>query len=136
MSGFYYRHSPLDVLSRKAKLRDDDVDEISLVILVALDAAKRGLAPHSLSNTLCEHLLAAALMWKKVGNKALLDCSQAAWNAMESATNRPGDKLALTTKEYQSLRAAFGYYLRNLAKIEAGKLVDAYGLARKHMGIA
>lgn len=136
MSGFYYRHGPMEVIQRKAKLAQEDVDEICLVILLALDAAKRGLAPHSLSNTLCEHLFASAILWKTAGNKALMDRAQDAWDAMAKACARPGDKLALTTKEYQALRVAFGYFLRNLGKIEAGKLVDAYGAARKHMGLA
>lgn len=136
MAGFYYRHGPLDVISRKTKLLQEDVDEICLVILLALDAAKRGRAPHSMSNTLCEHLLASYALWRKVGNEALAKRAEEAWEALRAACNRPEQMLALTTKEYTALRIAFGYFLRNLGKIEAGKLADAYTLARKEMGLA
>lgn len=136
MSGFYYRHGPMEVIQRKSKLAQDGVDEISLVILLALDAAKRGKAPHSLSNTLCEHLLASYALWKRVGNEALAKRSVEAWDALTAACNSPGHLLALTGKEYTALRIAFGYFLRNLSKIDAGKLVDAYGTARKEMGLA
>lgn len=136
MSGFYYRHGPLQVIEQKQKLRQEDVDEISLTILLALDAAKRGRAPHSLSNTLCEHLLASYTLWRRVGNEALAKRTIEAWDALTTACHRSDPLLALTTKEYSALRIALGYFLRNLGKIEAKNLVFAYTTARKEMGLA
>jgi len=127
------RRDPLMVIAGKTKIQPEDVDAIALPILIALDAAKRGKAPNSLSNTLARNMLAAAYIMTKNGNKAMYDTVANAWTALKSACERPTQLLDLTTKEYQALRKGVSTYLRTLPHIEAAMLVGAYKLADERM---
>lgn len=123
----------LDIIERKAKVSPDQSDNIAMIVLTALDAAKKGLATNSMGNVLYEHVLTSGLLWKLSGNMALMNRTQEAVDALGKAFRRPGDLIALTTTEYQALRTALGYYLRNMRRIEVGKLADAHLAARRHM---
>lgn len=120
-------------IAAKTKIGPEESDKIALIVLTALDAAKRGAAPASLANTLTEHLLVGVLLWAKQGNKALYDTAIAAWLAMVSACARPTERLDLTTKEYQAIRKAIGYYLRAVPQLEAGVLVGAFLEAQRKL---
>lgn len=74
-SAFKYRdkRSPLMQIAAKTKVGAEETDKIALVVLTALDAAKRGAAPASLANTLTEHLMVGILLWARQGNRALYD---------------------------------------------------------------
>lgn len=125
--------NPLDVLGAKQRIEPEDVDKIALAVLVSLDAAKRGEAPASLSNTLTEHLLASAAVWSQIGNRRLYDVAVIAWKAMLRACSRPTALLDLTTGEYRAIRMAISYYLRALPKIEAGTLAAAHAKALQQL---
>lgn len=135
MAKFKYRdqRNPLMVIAGKTKIQPEDVDAIALPILIALDAAKRGKAPNSLSNTLARNMLAAAYIMTKNGNHAMYMSVADAWTALKSACERPTQLLDLTTKEYQALRKGVSTYLRTLPHIEAAMLVGAYKLADERM---
>lgn len=127
-TSFKYRdkRSPLMQIAAKTKVGAEESDKIALVVLTALDAAKRGAAPASLANTLTEHLMVGILLWARQGNRALYDTATAAWLAMCRACARPTDLLDLTTSEYSAIRKAISYYLRAIPQIEAGILVGAF----------
>jgi hypothetical protein len=109
------------------------VDAIALPLLISLDAAKRGQAPNSLSNHLARHMLAAAYVVTKLGNKAMYDTVAEAWQSLKAACERPTKLLDLIAKEYQTLRKGVGTYLRMLPHVEAATLVGAYKLADERM---
>lgn len=122
-----------EIIERKSKVSPDQADNIAQIVLTALDAAKKGLAPNSMGNTLYEHVLTAGLLWKLTGNMALMNRTQEAIDALGKAFRRPGEMITLTTSEYTALREALGYYLRNMKRIEVGRLADANKAARRHM---
>ncbi len=128
MSNFKYRdkRSPLVQIAAKTKVGAEEADKIALVVLTALDAAKRGQAPASAANTLTEHLMVGVLLWARQGNRSLYDSATAAWLAMCKACARPTALLDLSTQEYQAIRKAIGYYLRAVPQLEAGILVGAF----------
>jgi hypothetical protein len=127
-AAFRYRDqiNPLVRIAAKTKVGAAETDKIALVVLTALDAAKRGAAPASLANTLTEHLMVGILLWARQGNRALYDTATAAWLALCKACARPTDLLDLTTSEYAAIRKAVGYYLRAIPQLEAGILVGAF----------
>lgn len=125
--------NPLMLIAAKNKPDQESVDKIHMVVLTALDAAKRGKCPNGLANTLTEHLMVGVLMWSKMGNRPLYDRAVTAWMAMGKACQRPTDLLDLTTTEYQALRKGVSTYLRTLPHIEAAMLVGAYKLADERM---
>lgn len=127
------KRSPLLQIASKTKVGAEEADKIALIVLTALDAAKRGAAPASLANTLTEHLMVGVLLWARQGNRALYDTATAAWMAMVSACARPTERLDLTTKEYQAIRKALSYYLRAIPQLEAGILVGAFLEAQKKL---
>ena len=133
---FKYRdtRSPLMQIAAKTKVQAEEHDKISLIVLTALDAAKRGRASNGQANTLTEHLMAFTLLTVKIANKAMYDRATAAWMAMGNACKRPTETLDLTTKEYQAIRCAVGHYLRAIPQLEAGVLVGAFLEAQKKLG--
>lgn len=135
MATFKYRdkRDTLQIVADKMKMQSAEIDDLALPLLIALDAAKRSKAPHSLSNTLARHLLAATYIMAKIGNKALYTAMADAWVALKTACERPTQLLDLTTKEYQAIRKAISYYLRTLPQIELAMLVGAYKIAEERM---
>ncbi|KQQ40447.1 hypothetical protein ASF61_06750 [Duganella sp. Leaf126] len=118
--------NPLDVLAAKRLIEPEDVDRIALLVLIALDAAKRGAAPASLANTLTEHLLTSAALWSQQGNRRLYEKSVLAWEALRKACARPTALLDLTTGEYAAIRLSIAYYVRALSRVEVGALAAAH----------
>ena len=125
--------NPLDVLAAKRLIEPEDVDKIALLVLIALDAAKRGQAPASLANTLTEHLLTSAAIWSQQGNRRLYDKSVLAWTALRKACARPTALLDLTTGEYAAIRLSIAYYVRALPKLEVGVLAVAHDKALRQL---
>lgn len=128
-----YIANPLDVLAAKRLIEPEDVDKIAMLVLIALDAAKRGAAPASLANTLTEQLLTSAAIWSQKGNRQLYDRSVKAWTALRKACARPTVLLDLTTSEYAAIRLSISYYVRALPKIEVGALAVAHDKAMRQL---
>jgi hypothetical protein len=124
---------PLMLLGAKRRVEADDADQIALLVLIALDAAKRGAAPTSLANTLTEHLLASAAVWSQSGNRKLYVVAVEAWTALRSACARPTEMLDLTTGEYKAIRIAISFYVRALPQIETGALAAAHAKALQQL---
>jgi hypothetical protein len=125
--------NPLMLIAAKNKPDQESVDKIHMVVLTALDAAKRGKCPNGLANTLTEHLMVGVLMWSKMGNRALYDRAVAAWMAMVKACQRPTELLDLTTTEYQAIRHALQYYLRAIPQMEIGKIASLFLEAQRKL---
>lgn len=125
--------NPLDLLAANQVVGQEDTDGTALVVLIALDAAKRGLAPASLANTLTEHLLTSAAVWSQQGNRRLYDKAVLAWAALLKACARPTALLDLTTGEYAAIRLSIAYYVRALSKLEVGVLAVAHEKALRQL---
>lgn len=125
--------NPLMLIAAKNKPDQESVDKIHMVVLTALDAAKRGKCPNGLANTLTEHLLVGVIMWSKMGNRPLYDRAVTAWTAMGNACQRPTELLDLTTTEYKAIRHALQYYLRAIPQLEIGKLASLFLEAQRKM---
>lgn len=128
-----YLANPLDVLVAKRLVEPEDVDKIAMLVLISLDAAKRGAAPASLANTLTEQLLTSAAIWSQQGNRPLYDRAVKAWTALRKACARPTQLLDLTTGEYEAIRRSIAYYVRALPKIEVGVLAVAHDKALRQL---
>ena len=114
-----------DLIAVKQRIEPDIVDQVSLAVLLALDAAHRSAAPAPVANTLTEHLLTSVAIWSQMGNKPLYRAGVEAWQAMVKACARPTALLDLTTGEYAVIRRAISYYVRALPKLELGVLTRA-----------
>lgn len=128
-----YIANPLEVLAARRKIEKEDADKIAMLVLVALDAAKRGAAPASLANTLTEQLLTSAAVWSMKGNAALYKTSVKAWNALLKACARPTVLLDLTTGEYAAIRVAIANYVKALPLLDAGTLATAHDKAIRQL---
>lgn len=117
--------SAFDLIAVKQRIDADTCDQLAMVMLLALDAAKRGAAPAPVANTLTEHLLTSVAIWSKMGNKPLYLVGVKAWDALRKACARPTALLDLTTGEYAAIRKAIAYYVRALPRLEIGVLVAA-----------
>jgi len=116
---------PLAILAMKRHIDTDTCDQVAMVVLLAIDAAKRGAAPAPVANTLTEHLLTSVAFWAQTGNKRLHEAGVKAWEALRKAKARPTALLDLTTGEYAAIRLAVSYYVRALPRLEIGVLVMA-----------
>lgn len=125
--------NPLALLEAKQLVGEEEGDKTALLVLIALDAAKRGAAPASLANTLTEHLLTSAAIWSQQGNRRLYQVAVAAWTALLKACARPTELLDLTTGEYAAIRLAIGYYVRALPLLEVGALAAGYEKALRQL---
>lgn len=126
-------YNPLLIIVGKQLVGQDDADIVALPVLVALDAAKRGLAPNAHANTLAQHLLAAQAIWSSMNNAKLYKEAVDAWNALGRACQRPTQLLDLTTREYAAIRAAIAHYVMALPRIEIAKFATATELAVAEM---
>lgn len=135
MAKFKYRDTrpPWMQIEAKKKVDPELAEQIEMVVLIALDAAHRGKATGSLTNTLTQHLMVGVLLWARNGNRALYDTAAAAWMAMASAAARPTELLDLTTEEYQAIKKALIYYIKAIPKLEAGVLVGVFIEAEKKL---
>lgn len=118
-----------DLIAVKQRIEPDVVDHVALAVLLALDAAKRGLAPAPMANTLTEHLLTSVAIWSQMGNKPLYLAGVKAWQALSKACARPTQLLDLTTGEYAAIRLAISHYVRALPRLEIGVMTRAQGKA-------
>lgn len=125
---FKYRdqRNPLWVVAGKASIPQEDIDDIHLEALIALDAAKRGQATGYLANKLRDHVMTCVVLWRNKGNRALYENAIHAWNALVKAFQRPTQLLDLTTTEYQLIRRSMSYYLRAIPKLEIGVLTASF----------
>ncbi len=128
-----YMANPLDLLAAKQLVGEKEGDKTALLVLVALDAAKRGAAPAALANTLTEHLLTSAAIWSQQGNRPLYDVAVVAWQALLKAGARPTRLLDLTTGEYAAIRRAIACYVRALPLLEVGVLTTGYAKALQQL---
>lgn len=111
-------------------------DSISLELLIALDAAKRGQATDSMCNSLTVYLTAACMIWAKYKKRGKYDECSLGWNALLKAALRRTATLDLTTKEYAQLRAAVVSFVDGLRVMEIGVLTYAIKEAHVTLGSA
>lgn len=118
--------TPLFVIAGKQKVGKADADKIALIVLIALDAAKRGAANNALVNLLTQHITTAAALWGGMGNTAMHQAAVDGWQRWATACNRDPDKpLSLTTREYLAVKSAIANYLRALPQVEVGRIARA-----------
>jgi len=122
-----------DLIAVKQRISEEDVFNVSLAVLLALDASKRGLAPAPVANTLTEHLLTSVAIWSQMGNKPLYLAGVKAWEALRKACARPTALLDLTTGEYAAIRIAISHYVRALPLLEIGVFTRAQGRALEQL---
>lgn len=123
-------------LAYNAKLEPDSVKEVQLILLIMLDAAKRGRATASMANTLTDHIAACQVHWARRGNRALYERALEAWRALCKACMRPTQYLDLTTSEYRAIRATLLLYLNQLENMKVGDFVGALKVAREKLDYA
>lgn len=118
--------NPLLRIAAKGLVPPEFADKVALIVLLALDAAKRGQCNNAQANTLTLHLCAAKLLWARARNKAMWDRAAAGFDALFRAAGRDLDKpMTLTTGEYSTIRTAVSYYVQALPLLEVGKLAGA-----------
>lgn len=108
----------LDWLVLKQQLGQKDADDLSLPVLVYLDAAKRGEAGVGPENALVRWVLMAQVIGSKSGNRRFYDLAVAAGKALFGACGRGNDLLALTTGEYVALKKLMAAYLSILPTMQ------------------
>lgn len=126
--------NPLARIYGKQKLGQEAANECALVMLLSIDAAKRGMAPGRMANNLCLYMLTALRIWHVAGNKALYDEAVKGWAALTKACARPTELLDLTTTEYTAIRRALGRFINLLPQIELATFTDALTMASREMG--
>jgi hypothetical protein len=120
------RLTPLMAIAAKSRLPQEEADTIALLVLICLDAVKRGAASNALANTLTEHMATAQALWAGMRNRPLWEQACASWKLWCKACNRePERPIALTTGEYNAVRTTVSFYLRSLPQVEVGQLVHA-----------
>lgn len=125
--------NPLLRLIGRQKLGQADADKHALIMLLSLDAAKRGQGTGRISNMLCTYMLMAIRIWHLSGKKALYDEAVKGWAALTKACQRPTELLDLTTTEYSALRRALGRFISLLPQIELATFADALAEAEQEM---
>lgn len=126
--------NPLFLLAVKERVGEEDAAAIALPALCWLDAAKRGQCNASGCNHLTFNLIIGTYIAAHTRSKRYHDILTHAYSQLARAAARPGQLLALTTSEYQALRAAFSWYLRSLPMVEVGMLNMACKTAERMMG--
>jgi hypothetical protein len=118
--------SPLDIFARKQKVGADDARTIELPLLIHLDAAQRRQCGPDGVEHLAVHLTVAAYLAAEIAarvkSSAMYDRIVAGYYALERASDRNGQAMALTTGEYQALRDALKAYFWVLPQVEVGLL--------------
>lgn len=126
-------HIAMQLIAGKQKVGHEDADKIALVVLIALDAAKRSQATTGLCNTITAQLLIGIIIWTKFKDKVRYDQAVKAWSMMVKACQRPTDLLDLTTPEYLEIRLALANYLKILPALEIKTLAEASALASQEL---
>lgn len=126
--------NPLQRLYGKQKLGQEAADECALVMLLSIDAAKRGRATGRISNNLALYLLTAVSIWHRTGKTGLYQEAATAWEQFSKACARPTQLLDLTTGEYKAIRAALAHFIDALPMIELATFTEALGLAASTLG--
>lgn len=125
--------SPLTLIACKQKVGQEDADGIALMVLIHLDAAKRGQCTNPGANFLTTHLIIASYLAMRTRSKAFHDLITRGYKALTKASDRPTKLLELTTTEYAVLRVAFSTYLAALPNCEVGVMAEACAAAEKLM---
>lgn len=125
--------NPLQHLYGRQKLGQEAADECALVMLLSLDAAKRGAGTMHQSNQLCLYLLTALRIWGRTKKTGLHAEAVKGWHALVSACQRPTERLDLTTGEYMALRGALNRFINLLPQIELAIFTEALDAAYNHM---
>jgi hypothetical protein len=120
-----------DVLTAKARLMPDDVREIQLRVLLALDSAKRSRCPPGLANLLIKHMVMAAAIGSQMRDQSFYKLAQRAYEALYNACMRDTQDLDLTTREYTVIKRTIALYLNHLPKVERGLFEFASNHAQK-----
>lgn len=126
--------NPLLLVAAKQRVGQEDADLIALPVLAWFDAAKRGQCTATGCNHLTTHLIIASYIAARTRSKVFHDAVTKAYDMLRKAAARPTELLDLTTTEYQSLRVAFGWYIRSLPRVEVGLLNQACQAAERMMG--
>lgn len=126
--------NPLARLYGKQKLGQEAADECALVMLLSLDAAKRGRATGRIANNLALYLLAAVSIWHRTKRAGFYNEAAAAWDQFSKACARPTELLDLTTGEYQAIRVALGRFVDALPNIELAVFTETLELAAQTLG--
>lgn len=121
----------LEVLAAKEKIKPEDVSEIQLRVLIALDAAKRKRCPPSLANFLTKHTIMAAAIGSQMRDQSFYKLCLKGYEALFKASMRDTIDLDLTTGEYTVIRRMIGLYLNHLPRIERGTYEFACNHAQK-----
>lgn len=126
--------NPLVLVAAKQRVGKDDADAIALPVLVWFDAAKRGQCTNTGLNHLTTHVIIASWIAARTRSKAFHDACSHAFDMLRKAAMRPGDLVALTTKEYEACKKALGWYVRALPNCEVLTLSKACQEAERIMG--
>jgi hypothetical protein len=110
------------VIAAKGKIAKEDANEISLRVLIALDAAKRSSGSPGLANFLTMHLIMAVAIGSQMKDKRFMNLCMQAYEQLFKASMRDTTDLDLTTGEYTTIRRAIGYYVNHLPNVEIGLL--------------
>jgi hypothetical protein len=120
-----------DLFKAKARLMPDDVSEIQLRVLLALDSAKRSRCPPGLANLLIKHMVMAAAIGSQMRDQSFYNLAQRAYEALYNACMRDTVDLDLTTGEYSVIKRTIALYLNHLPKVERGLFEFASNHAQK-----
>jgi hypothetical protein len=136
MEQFKYRdqREPEAIDAGRLRVTKEEFDDISLLVLLALDAAKRGEANNAMVNRLLEHVLTAYTLWTKTRNDVLMRRGYAGYLALQSACAKYPSKLRLAGTEYRDVRNVVSAYLRQMEFMRASDLVAAYRVALEKLG--
>ena len=137
MEQFQYRDHRDDAERARDNLRvdDEDVYEISMLLLAALDAAWRGCAGKLQVNILIEHVLTAFIIWTKTGNDVLQRRGQAGYLALQAAIQAQPGLVHLHGKQYTDVRNVVSAYLQRLVGMRARDYVSAYRMALQKLDV-
>ena len=127
--------NPLAHLYGKQKVGQEGADECALIMLIALDAAKRGQANAHLSNSLVLYLLAAVALWHKTNRTGLYRDAVNAFEMLAKAARRPTQLLDLTTTEYTTIRAALAEFMRVMPMLELNLFTSVLATAQRSIEI-
>lgn len=120
-----------EVLAAKSRLETDDVREIQLRVLLALDSAKRSRCPPGLANLLIRHMIMAAAIGSQMRDQSFYKLAQRAYEALYKACMRDTVDLDLTTGEYSIIKRTIALYVNHLPKVERGLFEFASNHATK-----
>jgi hypothetical protein len=127
--------TPLALVAGKQRVGEEDADAIALPLLCHFDAAKRGQCNNVGQQHLYKQLLAAQCVAVRTKSRAFYQITVDACDALMKASMRPTKLLDLTTREYETIKKAIGWYLKALPMLEEGVLSNACQFAERIMEV-